>query len=159
MSLWSEMSLKTAARTDICSFKVLGSNFIFYERALGTKGLENDRDHSWSWREQSRAFLQKCFSTKLAPREIIKTTRHQETSMYSVIPRSLTSAPPHDTRRTVYLGIQRLSESWKSWERPRATANSRWVPFTDLPASQLVRLAPISTEKSRHHHQQINWVG
>ena len=39
----------------------------FYERALGAKGLENDRERSWRWRERSRAFLQERSSTKLAP--------------------------------------------------------------------------------------------
>jgi len=29
-----------------------GSHFIFYESTLGAKGLENDRDCSWRWREQ-----------------------------------------------------------------------------------------------------------
>jgi len=35
------MSLKIAARTNVCSFKV--AILLFYESALGAKGLENDR--------------------------------------------------------------------------------------------------------------------
>jgi len=44
-SLWSEMSLKIAARTDVF---VKGSHFIIYDRALGAKRLENNQDHSRS---------------------------------------------------------------------------------------------------------------
>ena len=39
--LWLEMSLKIAAKTDVCSFKV---STLFYESALGSKELENDRE-------------------------------------------------------------------------------------------------------------------
>jgi len=40
------MSLKIAERTDACLFKV--AILFFYEHTPGAKGLENDRDRSWS---------------------------------------------------------------------------------------------------------------
>ena len=60
------MSLKIAARTDVCSFKVV--ILFFYESAVGAKWLVNDRDCSWSWRERSRVglLLQQRSLTKLA---------------------------------------------------------------------------------------------
>jgi len=43
------MSPKISARTDVCSLKVA---VLFYESALRTKGLENDRDRCLSWQER-----------------------------------------------------------------------------------------------------------
>ena len=65
LSLSSEISLKIATRTDVCLFKV--PIYIFYGSAVGVKGLENDRECSWSWRELSRALLQERSISKLAP--------------------------------------------------------------------------------------------
>ena len=51
--------------------------FYFYESALVAKGLENDRDRSWSWRERSRALFQERSLTKFGPDLRSGTTNNQ----------------------------------------------------------------------------------
>jgi len=38
--------------------RIVSDILVCYESALGEKGLENDRERSWRWRERSRAFPQ-----------------------------------------------------------------------------------------------------
>jgi len=46
-----------------------GSRFIYYESAVRTEGLENNRDCSWSSREWSKVLLQERSLTELTPGE------------------------------------------------------------------------------------------
>jgi len=62
--LVSVSSLKIAAN-EHTSFTVAIS--LFYESALGSKELDSERERSWRWQDWSRALLQKCSLTNLAP--------------------------------------------------------------------------------------------
>jgi len=48
---------------------------LFYESALGSEELENDRECSWRWRDWSRAFLQESSITELAPGSLVQWTQ------------------------------------------------------------------------------------